>query len=103
MKEVLTPYKRQDIIQTEKCMLIFLSMLETEEAKCSFEKIYRENYLTMYHIALGMLKSQADAENAVHEAFLKLAERFEKYMQIGCSEMTGLCVTIVKNKAIDAI
>lgn len=84
-------------------MLIFLSMLETEEAKCSFEKIYRENYLTMYHIALGMLKSQADAENAVHEAFLKLAERFEKYMQIGCSEMTGLCVTIVKNKAIDAI
>lgn len=84
-------------------MLIYISMLETEAEKQSFEKIYRENYLTMYHIALGILKSQADAENAVHEAFLKLAEKFEKYSQLACREMTGLCVTIVKNKAIDAI
>ena len=64
-------------------MLIYISMLETEAEKQSFEKIYRENYLTMYHIALGILKSQADAENAVHEAFLKLAEKFEKYSHLG--------------------
>lgn len=84
-------------------MIFYLSLLETEEDKKSFEKIYEENYLTMYHIALGILKNQADAENAVHEAFLKLAEKFEKYSVLGCSEMTGLCVTIVKNKAIDII
>lgn len=84
-------------------MLLYLSMIDSDEDKKSFEKIYHDNYLTMYHIALGILKSQPDAENAVHEAFLKLAEKFEKYSSLSCSDMTGLCVTIVKNKAIDQI
>ncbi len=84
-------------------MLCYLSLIETEEDKKTFEKIYEENYLIMYHIALGILKNQADAENVVHEAFLKLAEKFEKYSALSCSEMKGLCVTIVKNKAFDMI
>ena len=67
------------------------------------ERIHEENYLKMYHVALGMIKNQADAENAVQEAFLSLAEKFEKYLHLSGSEMTGLCVSIVKNKIIDII
>ena len=52
-------------------MLIYLSMIEGEERKASFEKIYKENYLRMYHIALSILKQPADVEDAVQEAFGK--------------------------------
>lgn len=84
-------------------MIIYLSMIEGEEQKRSFENTYKENYLIMYYIALGMLKNPVDAENAVHEAFLSIAERYKKYFKLSCREMTGLCVTIVKNKAIDQL
>lgn len=84
-------------------MIIYLSLLETDEEKKSFEKIYEENYLKMYHIALGIFKNQHDAENAVHESFLSIAEKYKIYSTLTCSEMTGLCVTIVKNKSIDSI
>ena len=82
-------------------MLIYLCALDSEEDKSRFQIIYEENYLRMYHVAFGILKRQAEAENAVHEAFLGIAENFKKYSRISCSEMTGLCVTIVKHKAID--
>lgn len=35
----------------------------------------------MYHVAFRILKHQMDAENAVHEAFLKLAEHFGRYQK----------------------
>lgn len=77
--------------------------MQLNEKRSYFESVYKENYLKMYHVALGMLKHPADAENAVHEAFLALAERFEKYCHLKGKEMTGFCVSIVRNKAIDSI
>lgn len=84
-------------------ILLYISVLDTAEEKDRFARIYEENYLLMYHVALGILTRQAEAENAVHEAFLSLAENFKKYSGISCSEMKGLCVIIVKNKAIDQL
>lgn len=84
-------------------MYIYLSLIDTEEERSLFEKVYKENFLRMYHIALSMLKGQSEAENAVHEAFLSIAERFQKYAKLSSGEMTGLCITIVKNKAIDQL
>lgn len=83
--------------------MIYLGLLETEEDREQFQSIYEENYLKMYHVALGMLQDKSEAENAVHEAFLSLAERFEKYSHLSGREMAGFCVSIVKNKAIDMI
>lgn len=68
-----------------------------------FQKIYDENYLRMYHAAFGILKNQADAENAVSEAFLSIAENEKKYSKISGSKIPGLCVTIVKHKSIDIL
>ena len=84
-------------------MLIYLSILENEEDKQSFQQIYEENHLKMYHVAFHILNHQMDAENVVHDAFLKLAEHFEKYRKLPQKEMTALCVHITKNKAIDIV
>lgn len=83
--------------------MLLVSLLQTEREREQFRGIYKDNYLKMYHIALGYLKQQEDAENAVQDAFLALAENFEKYSYLSGREMTGLCVSIVKNKAIDMI
>lgn len=84
-------------------LLYYCSLLETEEEKRSFEKIYEDNYLGMYHVAFQMLNSRERAEDAVHSAFLKLIEHFSKYSRLSCSKLASLCVIIVKNKAIDQI
>lgn len=83
--------------------MICLCAIATETDKDKSRAIYEENYLNMYHIALGITKNQSDAENAVQEAFLALAEKFEKYSHLNGREMSGLCVSIMKNKIIDAI
>ncbi|MCI8489153.1 MAG: hypothetical protein HFJ04_02695 [Lachnospiraceae bacterium] len=57
----------------------------------------------MYHIALGITKNQSDAENAVQEAFLALAEKFEKYSHLNGREMSGLCVSIMKTNKETAL
>ena len=82
---------------------MYLILLETDQERDRFRTIYEKNYLKMYHVALGILKQQADAENAVHEAFLALAENFGKYSYLPDGKMTGLCVSIAKNKAIDML
>jgi RNA polymerase sigma-70 factor (ECF subfamily) len=84
-------------------MLTYLCLIDGEERKKSFEKIYNENYLRMYHIALSILKNPASAEDAVHEAFFSIAKNFKIYSKLSCREMEGLCVTIVKNKTIDQL
>lgn len=83
--------------------MIYFMLLETEEDRKNFREIYESNHLKMFHIARAMGQNQADAENAVHDSFLSLAENFTKYSHLSCSEMTGLCVSIVKNKVLDSI
>ena len=83
--------------------MMFLFLLETEQDREKFRKIYEENYLKMYHVVFGLLKQKEDAENAVHEAFVALAENYEKYSHFSDREMIKLCVTIAKNKAIDIL
>lgn len=84
-------------------MLVYLNLIQDENHKNTYRKIYEDNYLRMYHIALAVLKNQADAEDAVHEAFLSLARNFRKYSNLSCREMEHLIVTIVKNKVIDQL
>lgn len=57
----------------------------------------------MYHISLGILHQQEDAENAVQDAFLCLMEHFERYADLSGGDMRNLCVCIVKNKCMDIL
>ena len=55
-------------------MLIYVQMIETPQDKSKFEAIYEEYYGLMYHTAYKYLKHEQDAEDAVHHAFVKIAE-----------------------------
>ncbi len=84
-------------------MLFYLSLLETEEQKKNFIEIYGRNRDSMYCVAYGILGQKEEAENAVHDAFAKLADKFRRYKKLSEKEMEGLCITIVRNTAINLL
>lgn len=59
-------------------MLLYLQMLETPEEKSLFEQIYLEYRGLMYHVAYEILHNDQDAEDAVHQAFVKIVENIKK-------------------------
>lgn len=59
-------------------MLLYLQMLETPEKKSLFEQIYLEYRGLMYHVAYEILHNDQDAEDAVHQAFVKIVENIKK-------------------------
>ena len=82
-------------------MLIYMMMLETPEEKSKFEQLYLEYKGLMFHVAYEILHNEQDAEDAVHQAFVKIAENIKKIDDPMCPKTHSYVVTIVENKAID--
>ena len=82
-------------------MLVYLQMIETPEQQWKFETIYLENRQMMYALAYRILHNQEDAEDAVHQAFVKIAENISKIFDPKCPKTRAYIVTIVENQAID--
>lgn len=82
-------------------MLICFQMLETEEEKFKFEKIYNEYRGLMFSIAYEMLRNDQDAEDAVYNALLSMIENKGKIPDIDDLRIKNTVVIITKNKAID--
>ena len=55
----------------------------------------------MYRVAFAILHNVEDAEDAVHYAFVKIAENIKKIYEPKCLKTRGYVVTIVRNAAID--
>ena len=71
-------------------MLLYLQMLETPEEKSLFEQIYLEYRGLMYHVAYEILHNDQDAEDAVHQAFVKIVENIKKI--VGVKPIVGICL-----------
>lgn len=82
-------------------MIIPLSVLDSQEKQTKLEQIYLHYRKQMYYAAYCILKNEQDAEDAVHQAFVSIAENIEKISEVVCPKTRGFCVTIVENKAID--
>ena len=57
---------------------IYLSMLDGDDEKSKFESLYLTYRKLMFHVANGILNDEGLAEDAVHQAFLKILENFDK-------------------------
>ena len=58
-------------------MMVYLSLLATPEEQSKFAALYQRYHLLMLRAARRMLPSEADAEDAVHQAFVTIAERID--------------------------
>lgn len=82
-------------------MLMYLMMIDSPEDQSKFEKVYLTYRGLMYHTAYAILNNEEDAEDAVHNAFIKIAENISKISDPVCPKTQVYVVTIVENKAID--
>ena len=64
------------------------------------QMLFKES-VAMFHVANSILHNEQDAEDAIHQAFLKIAENIQKIDQPVCPKTQGYVVTIAENKAID--
>lgn len=82
-------------------MMVYLQIIETSEEKSKFEQLYLEYRGLMYHIAYEILHNEQSAEDATHQAFVKIAENIKKIDAPVCPKTHGYVVTIVEHEAID--
>ena len=75
-------------------MLIYLQMIENEEDRSKFALLYDEYKGLMYHIAYGVLKNHEDTEDAVHQAFVAIAENMHKVREVPSKETKSFVATI---------
>lgn len=84
-------------------MLIYLSMIETEEEKCKFAQVYEKYQYFMWYVANSTLQDKYLSEDAVQDAFLALTKHLDKIEEVNSTKTKNFLATIVKSKAIDII
>ena len=82
-------------------MLVYLAMIPTEEGRNKFALLYWEYRDLMFYLALRILGSQQDAEDAVQETFVKAFQSASQYRSQG-KPMAWL-MTIARNEALQLL
>ena len=82
-------------------MLIYLQMIEDPADRERFCQLYEAHRNAMYWTAYRILGREADAEDAVQEAFFRLAKNMEKIGEPLCQKTRALAVVIVEHTALD--
>lgn len=81
-------------------MMLYLQMLETPEEKIRFEEIYRNYRDMMFRVAEGVLHNDQDAEDAVHNAFLRIIKKFSRFQNEPVKDLAPLVAAVARNEAI---
>ena len=81
----------------------YLQAIESGEDKSKFERIYYRYRKLMFHVAMKILHNDADAEDAVHQAFVSALENLNKIGVPELPETRCYVVTITERKAIDIL
>ena len=79
---------------------IFLTLIDTDEEKDRFTLLYEQYRHLMFYIADEILKDEHLSEDAVQEAFLRIAKNFYKITDIFCPQTRNFVVIITRNVAI---
>lgn len=82
-------------------LMLYTSMMESSEEKRKLERLYLAHKQTMYYVALRILKDAHEAEDAVHQAFLRIMERLDKINENDCHKTRAYLVVITESAAID--
>ena len=81
-------------------LMLYLQMLDTPEEKVRFEEIYLKYREKMFHVADSILHNDQDAEDAVHNAFLRIIKKFSRFQNIPAKDLAPQVIVIARNEAI---
>lgn len=81
----------------------YLSLIETEEDKSKFERLYNQYKKLLKYIAVEMLQDEFLAEDAVHEAFIKLTRYINGIDESNSHKTKAFIVIIIKSVCRDML
>ncbi|MDF2504997.1 MAG: polymerase subunit sigma-24 [Clostridiaceae bacterium] len=84
-------------------MLIYLSLIDTEEEKNKFEQIYYQYKQLLFYVANKILNDEYLSEDAVHETFIKIAENIRNISEAICPQTKSYIVIIVRNISLNIL
>lgn len=79
---------------------LYLSLIDEDLQKDKFEKLYYRYRNLMYHIAFQVLLDERDSEDAVQEAFFRVAKNMDKIGAVEGSETKNFVALVVKREAM---
>lgn len=79
-------------------MMVYFALIEEQSDREIFERVYNKYRLSMMHVAMSVLADPDLAEDAVHNAFVKVAYNIHKLDFT--RDARALLYTITKNEAI---
>jgi len=80
-------------------LYIYLAMLESPEDKEKMSELYHIYRDYLLNVAKEILHNEADAEDVVHQAFLRVANNFAKIGVVSSHQTRNYLVIIVKGFA----
>ena len=84
-------------------MLIYLSIIEDVEDQNKFEQVYLRYKNLMFYVAHRILNDSQEAEDAVHDAFVRIAEHIDQVGEPDCPKTRGFVVIIVERVALNRL
>ena len=78
-----------------------LAVMESAEERNVLNEIYSANANRFYYVAYSKLHNSSDAEDAVQEAFLRIADRPENFFKIPENKKVSYIDVIIRNVSIE--
>lgn len=78
----------------------YLALLDTDEEKSKFQKLYDEHRDMMFYRAFKILKNHTLAEDALQEAFIRVTKNIHKVGQVRSPETIQFLLVITENAAL---
>ncbi len=82
-------------------MLCYLMAIESPADQTKFEKIYQHYKGLMFHVANEILQNEEDAEDAVHNAFVKIAKDISKIEDVTSVRTQHNILQVAESEASD--
>lgn len=84
-------------------MILYLQLIPDEADQSKFEQVYLMYRGLMFQVARQILKNSADAEDAVHQSFLKLIGVLDRVGEPNAPQTKSLLAIITERTAIDLL
>lgn len=97
--------KRKNVVINKggKMLAFYITSFEEEKDKTKFEQIYEKYHRLMLWRAWQILKDQRDAEDVVHNAFLKIIRVLERIDPGNEYKTKSFLLIIVEHTALDLV
>ena len=84
-------------------LLIYLAMVDSDEEKDLVEKLYNTYKNTLYNICFAIVRNRTDAEDAVHDTFIRIIDNLSKIKDVDSPQTKAFCIVIARNVAVDIL